>query len=153
MFWRVLVTLFWLLLAIINGVLLLEPCYAVYRTGSASDHRCAEGCQQIPAFCRCCDSLHPVWNRDPAASDPADQRTEIYRETEIQIQYSADHCWQDCFSPEVHSLHWKREYFPIISEILPLPMKITDIRIVWQLLFSIQVSVVPGIIPRRRSRE
>ncbi len=53
-FWRVLVTLFWLILAIINGVLLLNRVTPFYRTGSASDHRCNEDCQQISACCRRC---------------------------------------------------------------------------------------------------
>ena len=95
-FWRILVTLFWLILAIINGVSVsqtvflaggsfgflavsgnrelyssAEPCYTVYRTGSASDHRCNEDCQQISACCRRCGSLHPVWDSCYFTADAA----------------------------------------------------------------------------------
>ena len=44
-FWRVLVTLFWLILGNYQRRSPDEPCYTVYRTGSASDHRCTEDCQ------------------------------------------------------------------------------------------------------------
>ena len=56
-FWRILVTLFWLILAIINGF--------------ASDHRKKKDCQEIPACCRCCGSLHPVWDSCYLTVDPA----------------------------------------------------------------------------------
>ena len=70
-FWRVLVTLFWLILAIINGVLLLNRVTPFTRTGSASDHRCNEDCQQISACCRRCGSLHPVWDSCYFTADAA----------------------------------------------------------------------------------
>ena len=48
-----------------------QPCYTVYRTGSASDHRCNEDCQQISACCRRCGSLHPVWDSCYFTADAA----------------------------------------------------------------------------------
>ena len=38
-FWRVLIAIFWLLLGIINGIILAEPGYTVYRSRSASSDR------------------------------------------------------------------------------------------------------------------
>lgn len=70
-FWRVLVTLFWLILAIINGVLLLNRVTPFTECGSASDHRCNEDCQQISACCRRCGSLHPVWDSCYFTADAA----------------------------------------------------------------------------------
>ena len=62
-----------------------EPCYTFYRTGPASDHRCTQDRQQIPAYGGCCGGLHSVRNCRYLIVDPSDQRTEIQRNAEISL--------------------------------------------------------------------
>ena len=70
-FWRILVTLFWLILAIINGVLLLNRVTPFTGPDLHLITDAIEDCQQISACCRRCGSLHPVWDSCYFTADAA----------------------------------------------------------------------------------
>lgn len=145
-------TLFWLILAIINGVLLLNRVTPF--TGPdlhlitdalkiANKYLPAAG---VVAVCILFGIL-VILLLILLIKGPKYQNKIKYRYN-IPLILLAVALLQD-----VHSWHWRRGYFPITLEILLLHMRIMDILTVWQLRFLIRESAVREIILRKKSKE
>ena len=145
-FWRVLVTLFWLILAIINGVLLLNRVTPF--TGPdlhliTDAMKIANKYLPVAGVVAVCIlfGILVILLLMLLVKGPKYQKKIKYRYNIPRILL------------EVHNWHWRRGCFPITLEILLLHMRIMDILIVWQLRFSIRESVVREIILRKKSKE
>ena len=151
-FWRILVTLFWLILAIINGVLLLNRVTPF--TGPdlhliTDAMKIANKYLPVAGVVAVCIlfGILVILLLMLLIKGPKYQKKIKYRYNIPLILLAVA-----LFAGSTQ-LALERGYFPITLEILLLHMRIMDILTVWQLRFLIRESAVREIILRKKSKE
>lgn len=151
-FWRILVTLFWLILAIINGVLLLNRVTPF--TGPdlhliTDAMKIANKYLPVAGVVAVCIlfGILVILLLMLLIKGPKYQKKIKYRYNIPLILLAVA-----LFAGSTQ-LALEKRYFPITLETLLLHMRIMDILTVWQLRFSIRESVVREIILRKKSKE